>query len=168
MSVCMSPAQARTKWLSHVVAIVAAGKETSSRDFANRALIEILYNDLAKRLHREILSRYTMKRAAISDFLFGELDHRSYFEIPYRDLLWRSLLENLYRRFHTKILYRDIAYTSVNILPRGPLLYRDLEKRPFLGLFYRHLTRTPLLKTLFRDIAQRSATKILPTCLLHT
>ena len=68
-----------------------------------------------------------MQRPADRVFL-RELEQRSYFEIPQRDLLWRSLLERSVQESCQETSYTD------------PVQRFDLA-------------RTPLLEVLYRDIA---------------
>ena len=104
MSICISTAQARAKRdISHRNLAKRPLIGSLFRDLAKRPLteilpterfIEILYRDLARRPLIEFLYRDPVKRAAIflRDLLY-ELEQRSYFEVPHRDLLWQSLIE---------------------------------------------------------------------------
>ena len=82
----------------------------------------------------EILSR------SQPGIFLGELEQRSYFQIPYKGLLWRSLIQDL---------------------------FKSLAKRPLLEILHSDLARAPLLEILCKEIAQRSVPGILPTGLLH-
>ena len=101
MSMCMSTAQARAKRdISHRNLAKRPLIGSLFRDLAKRPLteilpterfIELLYKDLARRPLInliELLYRDQVKRAAIflRDLLY-ELEQRSYFEVPHRDLL---------------------------------------------------------------------------------
>ena len=76
--------------------------------WAERALIEILYRDLARRPLIEILYRDLVKRAAIllRDLLYSyrELEQRPYFEVPDRDLVWKFSS----REISSSVLPRDL------------------------------------------------------------
>ena len=124
------------------------------RDLAKRPLMEILFRDLAKRPLAEILYK-DLARRPLRDHIqrpgedSSDLAQRSFLEIlnrdltlrfPYRDLLWRSLIE------------RSLQESCQETSSRDPV-QRSCQDTSFGDLVQRHC-----IEICCRDLAKRSLT----------
>lgn len=99
-------------------------QETSYRDLASRALMEILWRGLARRPPTDLQRSFaeTWWREQRSEIFYRELEQRSYFEILHRDLLWRSLIERSLPKSCQDTSYRDPEQRSCQDTSYGDLV----------------------------------------------